>query len=131
MSARLYDDCPSAESCTDSPAAVPYNRAEEIDWSNFTFQHGFRQPRPKLFELVPIPGAEQAAGEGKDGVLGEADSATPVKMEVDGAAHGSVEIEVGYPAFSGGSSKSPTSAITRGWICIIAGVHVSPSNVFG
>ena len=65
-------------------------RAEEIDWSNFTFQHGFRQPRPKLFELVSIIEAEQAAGDVKDGILGSAGSATPVKMEVDGAPHDSL-----------------------------------------
>lgn len=76
--------------------------AEEIDWSNFTFQHGFRQPRPKLFELVPITGSEQEAAEVKDGAPDVAGSDNPVKMEVDGAPHEAVtKEEVGCPAITG------------------------------
>lgn len=66
--------------------------AEEIDWSNFTFQHGFRQPRPKLFDLAHFTGAEPAAGVEGEGTPVKTDAAVvkqeggPVKMEVDSAA---------------------------------------------
>ena len=68
--------------------------ADEIDWSNFTFQHGFRQPRLRLPELAAL-GPDQAAAEADDPqplnpdtAGGPADtnnsSDGPVKMEVDG-----------------------------------------------
>ncbi len=74
--------------------------AEEIDWSDFTFQHGFRQPKPKLFELAPAVITEQKPGEAEAGTPAHTDIAAavkqegdPVKMEVDGSAQSPVKAE--------------------------------------
>ena len=74
--------------------------AEEIDWNDFTFQHGFRQPKPKLFELAPAVITEQKPGEAEAGTPAHTDIAAavkqegdPVKMEVDGSAQSPVKAE--------------------------------------
>jgi hypothetical protein len=66
------------------PSDGDQNTEDEIDWSNFTFQHGFRQLRPRLIEPFGPAGEDDAQGPViTDGIVSPAEDGPVTKMELD------------------------------------------------